>query len=189
MKELLAGFAAEIFRPVVTLLIPGFWMLAPWTIALFFHHPIGWIFAAKHREGSGLVFVVIATALGMILEDLGVRLEQFFFERHTKKDYTNWYAYLALAPEREPIGLRYIRTVVLRMKFELGMGLAGPAVIAGIVCNPISLHLKSALIFLVFLLTIYFLYESSCSVVVLEKTRIEMLKHLSPITSKSIDIG
>src|ERR1700723_1510607 len=124
MKELLAGFAAEIFRPVVTLLIPGFWAMTPWTISMFLHYPTTWTFACAHREGCGLVYVVVATAFGMIFEDLGARLEKFFFERRTK-DYSNWFAYLALAPEREPIGLRYIRAVVLRMKFELGMGLAG----------------------------------------------------------------
>src|SRR5438067_1572603 len=129
MKELLAGFAVEIFRPVVTLLIPGFWVLAPWTIAIFLHYPTDWSFACDHRDGSGLVFVVIATALGMVLENLGAQLEECFFKRLTKNDYSNWYAYLALAPEREPIGLRYIRTVVLRMKFELGMGVAGPMVL------------------------------------------------------------
>jgi hypothetical protein len=179
MKELLAGFAVEIFRPVVTLLIPGFWVLTPWTIAIFFHYPIDWRFACDHRDGSGLVFVVIATALGMVLENMGAMLEKRFFEHHTKKDYSNWYAYLALAPEREPIGLRYIRTVVLRMKFELGMGVAGPFVLTGIFCIPIiSWHFKLFFLSGVLLLTLYFLYESRSSVVVLEETRFEMLKRI-----------
>jgi hypothetical protein len=188
MKELLAGFAVEIFRPVVTLLIPGFWVLAPWTIAIFLHYPTDWSFACDHRDGSGLVFVVIATALGMVLENLGAQLEEYFFKRRTKSDYSNWYAYLALAPEREPIGLRYIRTVVLRMKFELGMGVAGPMVLVGIICIPIDITLKLAFGGITLALTLYFLYESWSSVALLEETRLEMLKRI-PHPNETIDAG
>jgi hypothetical protein len=184
MKELLAAFAAEVFRPVVTLLIPGFWAMAPWTIAMFLHYPATWSFACSHRDGSGLVFVVIATALGMILEDLGARLEKFFFDRHTN-DYSTWFSYLALALDREPIGLRYIRTVVLRMKFELGMGLASVIALIGAVCTPVSIVMKSVVVFLALLLFIYFIHEGSCSVVLLEKTRAEILKRIAPLGGRS----
>jgi hypothetical protein len=97
MKELLAGFAVEIFRPVVTLLIPGFWALTPWTISMFLNYPISWTFASNHREGSGLVFVAVATAVGIILENLRVRLEVCLFKSHAKDNHTNLYDYLALA--------------------------------------------------------------------------------------------
>jgi hypothetical protein len=179
MKELFAGFATDVFRPVVTLLIPGFWALTPWIIGLFLHYQIDWKFACDHREASGLVFVVAATAVGMVLENLGARLEECFYNRQ-KNDRCNWYAYLTLAPEREPIGLRYIRTLVLRMKFELSMGIAGLIVLLGIVFYiPISWHLKLLFSVITLALTIYLLYEGWCSVSLLEKTRVEILKRIS----------
>jgi hypothetical protein len=186
MKELLAGFATEIFRPVVTLLIPGFWALTPWTIGIFLRYQVDWKFACDHRDGSGLVFVVAATALGMVFENLGARLEELFFKLQ-KNDHSNWYAYLTLAPEREPIGLRYIRTLVLRMKFELSMGLAGIVVLLGIVYIPISCHLKSVFGGISLALTLYFLFESWSSVSLLEKTRVEILNRIAPLSETSTD--
>jgi hypothetical protein len=177
MKELLAGFAAEIFRPVITLLIPGFWALSPWLTALLLHYSASWNFVCIHRDGSGLVFVVAATAAGLILENLSARLEKHFFERHTK-DYSNWFAYLALALETEPIGLRYIRTVVLRMKFEFGMGIAGFFALCGAICTPVSITIKVIFISAVLALSFYFVYEGKESVVLLENTRIELLKRI-----------
>jgi hypothetical protein len=179
LKELLAAFAAEIFRPVVTLLIPGFWALTPWTISMFLHYPMTWDFVSRHHEGGGLVFVVFATAVGMILENLGSRLEICYDRRCAKGSSENWYAYLALAVDPEPIGLRYIRTIVLRMKFELAMCSAGPIALIGIVCIPVNVRFKIAAFCIALVLTLYFQFESSESVRQLEKTRIEMLHRLS----------
>jgi hypothetical protein len=184
MKELLAGFAAEVFRPVVTLLIPGFWALTPWTIGLFLHYQIDWKFACDHRDASGLVFVVAATAIGMVLENLGARLE-VLFSTCQKNDRSNWYAYLMLAPEREPIGLRYIRTLVLRMKFELSMGISGLIVLFGIIYIPISCHLKLVFGGVTLALITYFLFESWSSVSLLEETRVEILKRISRLSETS----
>jgi hypothetical protein len=52
---------------------------------------------------------------------LGERLtKETGYERHAKE----WFDYLRLAFEREPVGHRYLRTLVLRLKFELGMAVA-----------------------------------------------------------------
>ena len=181
MKELFAGFATDVFRPVVTLLIPGFWALTPWIIGLFLRYQIDWKFACDHREASGLVFVVAATALGIVLENLGARLEECYYNRQ-KNDRSSWYAYLTLAFEREPIGLRYIRTLVLRMKFELSMAIAGLIVLPGIIYIPVSCHLKLVSGVLTLALTLYFFWESWSSVSLLEKTRVEILKRISPLS-------
>jgi len=81
MKELLAGFAVDIFRPVVTLVVPGFWALTPWIVAMFLCCPSSWVFANAHPDGSGIAIVVAGTTAGLLFEDLGVRLENLFFKR------------------------------------------------------------------------------------------------------------
>jgi hypothetical protein len=187
MKELLAGFAAEVFRPVVTLLIPGFWALSPWTIALFLHYSVTWSFVCVHRDGSGLVFVVAATAVGLVLENLSARLERCFFDRYTE-DYSNWFDYLALALETEPIGVRYIRAIVLRMKFEFGMGLAGILALGGAICTPVSVVIKIIFVSIVLILSLYFVCEGKESVELLEKTRIQLLKRIRSSNKENDDV-
>src|ERR1700733_3079557 len=103
MKEILAAFATEIFRPIVTLLIPGFWATSLFLVALFMRHPVSWRFANEHKNGSSLVYLVIATAAGLILENIGGRFENHFFRKLSDQDKKNWYRYLRLAPETEPI--------------------------------------------------------------------------------------
>ena len=50
-------------------------------------------------------------------------------DEHLDQRWTEWYSYLRLAFRVEPVGQRYLRTLVLRLKFELNASLA--LVIAG----------------------------------------------------------
>jgi hypothetical protein len=45
-------------------------------------------------------------------------------EKRDGKQIANWYAYLRTAFGADPIGRRYIRALVLRLKFELGIAFA-----------------------------------------------------------------
>jgi hypothetical protein len=72
-----AVFQSEVFRPIVTLVVPGFFAISTFAI------------------GGGS-------------------------ERHREDGFD----YLRLAFDEEPVGQRYIRTLVLRLKFELGMTVA-----------------------------------------------------------------
>jgi hypothetical protein len=174
MKELLAGFAVDIFRPVVTLVVPGFWALAPWVVALFLCYPSSWVFANAHPNGIGIAIVLAGTTAGLIFEDLGVRLEDHFFKRFGYT-YESWTAYLKRTETTEAIGIRYIRTLVLRLKFEQGMAVSGPFALAGVLVTPMSsLGLKLSLTALVIVVTWYLAYEARCSVKLLEETRVRL---------------
>src|SRR4051794_30216441 len=138
MKEVLPSFAAEIFRPIVTLLIPGFWGTIFILIWLFLNYPVVWKFANAHEDGFALSYVVISTAAGLIFEDVGGKIENYIYNRLPKRDKENWCKYLRCTRTPEPCGMSYIRFLVMRMKFESGMAVAGLTAIAGVVLMPIS---------------------------------------------------
>lgn len=140
MKELLAGFTTELFRPIVTLVLPGFWALTPFVIAVFLRYPISWVFALSHSTACSIVFLVVGTAVGMVLENLGGEVENYFFRAHGPEASEEWYEYLSLAAECRPVGFGYIRTYVLRMKFEAGMFAAGCIVAVGVLYLPFSIY-------------------------------------------------
>jgi len=64
----------------------------------------------------------------MVLEDIGARYEvqlDRWADRRTDNEHTrNWQAYLQTVFKSDPIGRRYARTLVLRLKFELGTAFA-----------------------------------------------------------------
>lgn len=174
MKELLAGFAADVFRPIVTLLIPGFWLLTPWVVGILWHYPKVRDFAFAYGDACGLVFIVASTAVGFILEDLGSRLEELSSARH-KHDKANWYSYLRLSDDDECIGTRYISSLVLRLKFELGMAAAGPICLGGLLWLPLSWQIKSVLCAIVAVITAGLACEGHSSANTLENARKQIL--------------
>ena len=129
MKELTAAFHSEVFRPIVSLVVPGFFATLSTSIVLWQKVKFVPMFVDSHPgTATVMMFLIILTA-GLITEDVGSRLESFFdkklcnvtgYERHREE----WYDYLRLAFEQEPVGHRYLRSLVLRLKFELGMTIA-----------------------------------------------------------------
>lgn len=112
----------------------------------------------------------------MIFENLGGQIEECYLRHTAEYSIEDWYEYLRLAPEREPIGFRFIRTYVLRMKFELGMATACPMALLGTLILPISFVQKSMLAVFILFLFVYFLWEGRGSVTTLVRTHREMLK-------------
>lgn len=73
------------------------------------------------------MLVLAMTLVGLVLEDMGARVETRWDARKDKQNGShvdNWYAYLRTAFKADPIGRRYVRTLVLRLKFELGIAFA-----------------------------------------------------------------
>lgn len=129
MKELTAAFQSEVFRPVATLVAPGFFALFTVGIFVWQRFPGLATFAEAHPGLATTSAVLTVLMVGLVTEDLGARLEQHFdvqltkqpgYEQHGQE----WFEYLRLAFEREPVGHRYLRSLVLRLKFELGMAVA-----------------------------------------------------------------
>ena len=122
-----SAFTSEVFRPLVTLLIPGTIAISTWFVGLLWHFPdLRTIVYNNHAE-VGIVLALAMTFAGLVLEDIGARVESRLDSRKEKQDgklFENWYGYLRTAFKTDPIGRRYVRALVLRLKFELGIAFA-----------------------------------------------------------------
>ncbi len=120
-----AAFQSEVFRPLVTLLIPGGLATSSWLVALCLRFPKLRVSIATHSAESYIILFLAVTATGIILEDLGAKIEIRFDnaanKRSDDKFDNEWYAYLRTAFVCDPIGRGYLRTLVLRLKFQLGI--------------------------------------------------------------------
>src|SRR5208337_4781722 len=105
MPNFFSAFSSDVFRPLATLLLPGAIGITTWTIAILWKFPaIKSLVSGNHTE-AGFVFFLAMVFAGMVFEDFGAR----------------WDAYLQIAFKSDPIGRRYARALVLRLKFELGV--------------------------------------------------------------------
>jgi len=139
MKELTSAFQSEVFRPVVTLVVPGSFAASTISIACWQRNLRIQEFVKDFPGFSGIIVLLIVLACGLTAEDFGSGIERHFDEltRRTaghEKHLDEWFAYLRLAFDKEPVGHRYLRTLVLRLKFELGMAIASVAQRPGAGC-------------------------------------------------------
>jgi len=127
MPNFFSAFTSEVFRPLVTLLIPGTIAISPWFVGLLWHfRDLRTLVYSNHAE-VGLVLVLAMTFAGLVLEDTGARVETWLDSRKKEqngKHIENWYAYLRTAFRTDPIGRRYVGALVLRLIFELGIAFA-----------------------------------------------------------------
>lgn len=127
MPNFFSAFTSEVFRPLVTLLIPGAIAISTWFVALLWRFDtLRKLVTNNHAEVS-LILVLTMTFAGLVLEDFGAHVESLFDDWRDNKDgkhLDTWFAYLRTAFKADPIGRRYLRTLVLRLKFELGTGFA-----------------------------------------------------------------
>ncbi len=85
---------------------------------------------AFHHTETTLVLALASIAAGLLVEDIGSRIESRFldkrlgaqpaFSTHSEE----WNQYLRLVFKTEPVGQRYLRAILLRFKFELGASIA-----------------------------------------------------------------
>ena len=148
--------------------------------------------------------LVISLAVGLLLEDIGAEIEKFYRDQFDPTG-TTWNNYLKKPAYSElkdleppPTGIYitetakdYINSIVLRLKFELGMAVALPFTIVGLLvgssnfnCQLITPQVIIATIVL-FILDIYLLIEALNSVELLNKTR----RNINLINSVKITNG
>jgi hypothetical protein len=183
--DLSSAFRTEVFRPVATIAIPGTVAIGPYLLVARYHHQFVSRAWQQHPTVTGLVLAFGVVAVGLIIEDIGSRIE-LLWDHHLKERYedieTEWYEYLMLAPDPEPIAQRYLRTITLRLKFELGLGLALPIMWVGLAWLEQIVNLWTTWGFVFFSiavlgLAVYLLWESRSSSEILVRLRQRMVRH------------
>jgi hypothetical protein len=85
MPNFFSAFTSEVFRPIATLLIPGAIAISTWFVGLLWQFKdLRDLVHNNHAEG-GLVLVLAMTFFGLVLEDLGARVESRWDTRRQKK--------------------------------------------------------------------------------------------------------
>jgi hypothetical protein len=181
MKELTAAFQSEVFHPIATLVVPGFFSVSTLATAVWQRHPSVQKFAEGHSGLSTTIALLVVLTVGLITEDLGARLEHVFDERLSRKvgyelHEKEWFDYLRIAFDREPIGQRYLRTLVLRLKFELGMAIAAVPFAIGAMYLQTSCLARTLVVGIALVALVYFLAEAKSSNKTLSDLRRELLK-------------
>jgi hypothetical protein len=180
-----SAFTSEVFRPLVTLLIPGMIGISTWFVALLWAFPSIRLLVGRNHTESSLVVLVAMIFAGMVFEDFGSRWEEWLDRRADKatdgEHAKTWFMYLRSAFVSDPIGRRYVRSVVLRLKFELGIAFSMISAIGGLVWLIwLGMAFKPSL--LLFLVAIVFvtwgLSEATATHQVLAQTRAELLKEI-----------
>lgn len=124
MKEPFAAFNADFFRALATLIIPGSIALSSWTVDLVLRFERLKTLVSNNHIETAFVLFLLMVIVGMVIEDIGSRIEKqmdTIADNATNGQHTkNWYSYLKTTFVCEAIGRRYSRTLVTRLKFELG---------------------------------------------------------------------
>lgn len=115
-------------RVFIQLITPGLLAAFPFILLFFDARPDVRDFFLQDSKGLLVISVVmIALVMGIILENIGSRIEVNIYDTqlaHRKKDYfETWEKFLLVQYQGgEPIGHRYLRNILFRMKFELSAG-------------------------------------------------------------------
>lgn len=118
----------EGFRNLVAIVVPGGIAIAPYLLVSAYYYPtLSRAFGEYQLLISALILFLVIAA-GHILENLGSMIEariwDSMLEGRSTEHLTTWRKFLLLAPRHECIAHGYLRTILLRMKFELSTSVA-----------------------------------------------------------------
>lgn len=119
-----SAFKSEIFRPLVTLFVPGCIAVAPHiVVANYYAKQVG-EFWDKYPSAFTFLAVIFVLAAGLTLEDIGMAIERLWdrlLEKSKPGHIEQWHEYLQLDIDDEIVGQRYLRQIRTWMRFELAM--------------------------------------------------------------------
>lgn len=129
--DLSSAFKSEVFRPLVTLFIPGGVAAGPYFLLAGYYVPATRAFWDDHPSTTVAIVVGCILAAGLVVENWGSRIEDLWdgLLNRDGEHRETWNAYLGLTLRDEIVGQRYMRTLLMRMKFELAMV---PALVCGV---------------------------------------------------------
>jgi hypothetical protein len=130
MKDI-TGFNLEI-GTLIRSIIPGFFASFLFLIAIYYNCDTVKLLVTKISEiNLSMILLIIFITSGLIIENIGSRIEEKCIweklKKQSKEDIQQeWWDYLKLKIDSEPkiIGQRYLRTILLRFKFELSFSVS-----------------------------------------------------------------
>jgi hypothetical protein len=189
VNEILGTLKSELLRPLSTLILPGAVAISPYFALLRALVPGFAEVVTANRAEAILVTTAGCLFVGLILEDAGSERESAWDDAAGDELRRPWNDYLRLAFKTEPIGHKYIRSVLLRMKFELGSLMALRVAIPGVVAlyflrsghpewcpfSAVSVALTLTVALMVWLHYLFFRWAKDGHRI-LHETRVELLK-------------
>lgn len=137
MASKLSTLNLEFDRVMIQFIIPGLTAVYPWAINLLNRFPLEKSYLIKNTSLLILLISIVSLVIGLFLENIGSYIEVKYLDEknRTRKndrgefEFPNyddvWMNFLMLNYDgKDPVGHRYIRNILLRMKFELSFGLA-----------------------------------------------------------------
>lgn len=195
MNDSLKDLRFDINRIVFQLLIPGIFAVLPFFVLFLTKCNEVKIYFKQSELMCFAALFVLSIAAGLILEDIGSLIEKCVWDRINKRRYPEaedeWERYLKLdLPVDVPlIAERYLRTIVVRMKFELSFSVALFVMIIGIILLRIQTGFISSkcsfcisCIIVPLLLSVYVFWESWNSTKLLINTRKKILNRFEKDT-------
>jgi hypothetical protein len=145
----------------------------------------------RYEVTFGTLAVLVALAAGFILEDVGSWIELLWdrLQDDRKANEEIWWRYLRTAFVVEPVGEGYLRTILLRMKFELSFGASlVPMLVGVLLLNRLSPFASGChvLVFAAITVVIFaFVMEESCrSACLLAEIRRRLCEQIVVVGSK-----
>ena len=135
----------------------------------------------NHTETS-LLLALTSIASGLLVEDIGSRIESRSFDKHLSgkpkfsRHHEEWGRYLRLTFSIEPVGQRYLRTILLRFKFEVGTAIALLLSSPGLFFMGLTLWWSLLWFSLCVAIALGLLFEARCSHQLLSEVRHEILE-------------
>jgi hypothetical protein len=143
--------------------------------------------AMENRTETFVILFAAVLFMGLVCEDIGSHIESKLDDRRNAKDathHTNWYSYLRIAFRLEPVGHHYLRTILLRLKFELGSSVAGGFALLGLWWLPMTFGVRAIASAFVIAAAGFLFWEASHSHRLLGQVRAEVLKGVVEVPAK-----
>jgi hypothetical protein len=133
--DMTTAFRSEVFRPLVTIVIPGTIAALPYVIALNNEFPDLSKYRENHEAAYYTVVALLTVGLGMLINDAGTYIEDRL-DKALIKDFptavSDWYEYLNHDATKQTIGHNYLRAALLHLRFEIALLIALPIFFVGI---------------------------------------------------------
>lgn len=130
IMEPLKDLKLDVNRIILELFVPGIFSVLPFFILFINKVPPANKYFSNSEGMATLVLFILSITVGLILEDIGSNIELYIWDCINLKKFPNhkneWEQYLELniAKNSNLIAQRYLRTILLRMKFELSFGVS-----------------------------------------------------------------